>query len=716
MALAVCISTTREYTATAELQVQKEQGSQLGLDDNSSGEGSTSDALQDNISLQTQANILQSDSLALKVIHDLDLTSKPDFQPHFSLTGWALGLIAPKGPSDAQLGPSTETDLGLSPRQRIGVLAVFRHNLKVKPVAGTRLVDISYTSSDPRLAAEVVNRLAGGLSDYNFETRHDATARTARYLTSQLNELRQQSENLEAKVAVAQRESGIVSLGGVDSQGRQQVYSSVLDKLQQATAAYSQAQSNRFAKEAVYRAAQTGDPDMISSLNGSAVFSTAGGDGALALIQSLRMQQATLQGQIAEYSAKFGPAYPKLEEARKRSAEYDATIRAEVQRIAERARKDLDVAKGVEESTRQIYADLKAKADTLNDKAITYTILHQEADQSRSLYDTLFKQLKQAGILADFRISNISIVDPARVPANPTKPNIPLSLLGSIVAGLFLGGCGALLADLLDNKIHDIPDLEAYLGETPLGILPYHKTAVSRDPNNRAKQSAVITQPHGPYTEALRALRTSLMLSRVGSAPKVILITSAVSGEGKSMLSINLAGLLAQQRGCRVLLLEGDLRRPVLSRRLNVKGPIGLSTVLSSENSLEMASVAAVPVGGTDNLYFVPAGPIAPYPAELLGSQQMVDVLTAWREKFDFIIIDGAPVLPITDSVLLSRYADLTLVVARYNMTPRQSLDRTCRVLNNQGAKVGVVLNAVERSGDSYYQYFGYRNSEYYGS
>src|SRR5206468_295438 len=193
--------------------------------------------------------------------------------------------------------------------------------------------------------------------------RHNATARTAHYLTTQLADLRKQSEELQAKLVHAQRDSGVLSLGGVDAQGREQVYSAVLDKLQQATAAYTQAQSNLIAKEAVYQAAKTGDPEAISSLSGGTMFSGSG-DGALGLVQSLRMQQATLQGQIAEASAKFGPAFPKLAEMRQHLEALNASIAAEVARVAERARNDAEVARGVEQSTHKIYLTLKAQADS----------------------------------------------------------------------------------------------------------------------------------------------------------------------------------------------------------------------------------------------------------------------------------------------------------------------------------------------------------------
>lgn len=738
MAMLVCIFSTRRYQATAELQVQKEQASALGLRNVTGEEAGYSDALQENIALQTQAGILSSDTLALKVIQDLHLESTQDFRPKFSPVGWFMGLITPEGPADPP-----QATLETSPRRRMSALRVFSKNLKVKPVPGTRLIDISYLNPDPKIAADVVNHLTEGLADYNFQTRHKATSKTAEWLAGQLSDLRKQSEDLQAKVARSQRDSGVLSLGGVDAQGREQTYSTVVDKLQQATTAYSQAQSNRIMKNAMYQVAKTGDSEALSGLSASPMFAGASGmDSSLTLIQNLRMQQADLQSQLAQISAKFGPAYPRVEEMREKLEAVEKSIHAEVRRVADRAKNDYEVARQVEYSTRQVYEDQKRQADALNDKTIEYTILRQEANESRALYEGLFKQLKEAGVLADFRSNNISVVDPARVPAKPAKPNVLLYLAGSLLTGLIAGCFGALLRDGMDRKIQSLPELEAQLGQTTLGILPYHREsrarlheaghvralsgagALARLPHSRngASASAALQFPalnasRSPYIEALRALRTSLLLSKGGSPPQVVLVTSSIAAEGKSMLSLNLAAVLAQQ-GKRVLLVDADLRRPILHHKLKVASGEGLSSFLAGQLPDNDAISVAIPAEEAPGLYLLPAGPIPPYPAELLGSQQMRNGLRMWREQFDFVVIDGSPVLPVTDSVVLSGMVDFTLLVARHKLTERQSLDRSYRLLEAQAGhqKIGVVLNAVRQTGGTYYEYYGYKSSSYYGS
>jgi capsular exopolysaccharide synthesis family protein len=649
-------------------------------------------------------------------------------------------LIIPDGPRD----PDGAT-LDSSPKRRRHALKIFSKRLKVKPVAGTRIIEVSYLNPDPVVAAAVTNSLSEGLIDYNFQIRHAATSRTAQWLSGQLGDLRHQSEELQAKVAQAQRDSGVLSLGGVDSQGREQLYSNVLDKLQQATTAYTQAESSRILKQATYEVAKTGDPEAITGLAGYPMFAGISGMAqSLALVQSLRMHEADTQSQIAALAAKFGPSYPKLAEMQSQLDATQEAIRGEVKRITDRAENDYEVARQVEDNTRKIYLEQKGQADSLNDKTMAYTILRQEADGSRALYEGLFRQMKEAGVLAEFHSNSIAIVDPARVPAKPARPMILIYMAASLGGGLLFGFCGALLRDGMDRKIQSIADLEATLGQPAFGLLPYHKAsrvwrkqfvrirwragggshAKSATSNHKMLLDAPATETervvrklsartdaefpalgytNSSYVESLRALRTSLLLVRGGAPPKVILVTSSIAAEGKSMLSLNLAALLTLQQK-NVLLIDADLRRPMLHNRLDVKAGDGLSSFLAGHD--DDRNQAILRSDKLPGLHFLPAGQVPPYPAELLGSEQMRRALEAWREQFDFIVIDGPPVLPVTDSVILSTLSDFTLLVARYKITEQHSLDRSYQTLLARTGpnRVGVVLNAI-RSDSTYYDF-----------
>src|ERR1700733_3018760 len=432
--LAVIFS-TRRYKSVGEIELQKDSTSSQVIQTGSAD--APSDALEVNMIIQTQAKILQSDSLALSVIEDLHLEQTEDYKQKWSPAGWLLGLFSPAGKSDPK-GASLEN----SPHRRMRVLKIFHRKLTVRPVAGTRLIDVEYLSPDPQLAAAVVNHLLQGLIEKGFQARYDATMQASSWLSSQLADLRTKTHELQAKVVKLQQEAGVFAVGQVDKDGKDQVYNPILDRLQMATQAESQAQSNRILKGAINEVVKTGNAELISGLGGSAITGGASSSPigtSLNLIQNLRLQEATLQGQLQELSAKFGPAYPKLTEVRSNLNAVQGAIRAEVARVAARAYNDFLVAEQTEQKTRQDFYTNKSRAEALNNKTIEYLMVRQEADETRSVYDEMSKHLKESGLLAGLRSTNISVVDWGKPGDKPAKPVIPLYLLGSIVMGLVFG-------------------------------------------------------------------------------------------------------------------------------------------------------------------------------------------------------------------------------------------------------------------------------------
>ncbi len=715
-----CVLATPHYKSTAVIEVQRSSEDLLGLDSlMTSSPGEMGDALNASLDLQTEVEILQSDTLALKVINDLDLEKTKDFKPHWSPVGAVLGIFSPKGIADPS-GSSLED----SPRRRSYVTKVFSSHLKVKTVAGTRLIQIDYIDSDPKIAAAVVNDLIHALVDYGFNTRNAATNQTSEWLGGQMADLKRQAHDLQARVVALQRYAGVYSMGE-DAQGRDQLYSSTLDQLQQATNALTTATSNRIMKGALYETIRNGDPDMISGLAGAGPANSTSAQSAFALLQNLRTQQATAAAQLAQDTSKFGADYPKLADERSNLASLDKSVDAEIRRIGERAKNDYEAARGAEDKQLAVYNERKEQAEKSNDRAIEYGIAKQEADNSRALYEDLSKRLREAGVIEGLRSSNISVVSPARVSAKPSSPNPPLYLAAAIFLGLFLGACGALYSDLTDDTIQSFGGVEESIGHRLSAVLPSLDSSDRRSffglpalagfagrSTRTTSPLVVLEQPMSAFAEALRRLRMSILSSRAMPAPKLILVTSSVPGEGKTTVAGNLAALLAQA-GKRVLFVDGDLRQNEQTRFTDPSGGSvpGLSQLLSNPNQ----TLQTNEVPGCGKMQMIPAGAATQFPTELLSSDRCRELLSQWKDSFDYVVVDSPSILDVTDPLILAQWADMTLLVARYEFTTKKSLDRAYHLLaSGSDGDVHVVLNGVDRGSVSYADYFGYAGSTYY--
>jgi capsular exopolysaccharide synthesis family protein len=703
-----CIVCTRRYESSGTVQIGKEDSSGLGLQDLlDQGAGSSSSPLETDTIVGTQASILKSDTLAIRTVENLHIEKTLASQGHRNPLGWVIGLISPKGVPD-----KPGTGLDDSPQRLRRVLAIFSKNLTVKPVSGTRLIEIDFLNPDPKLAAAVVNELMQGLTDYNFQTRYNATNQASQWLTGQLAELRKQSEALQQKVVDLERQSGVYSFGTVDAQGREMSYSGVLDKLQQDTAALSAAQQSLFLRGAIAKAAEGGDADMLSGLAGTASGSTSSGmSNSLDLIQHLREQRSSQEAAIQEAETKFGPTYPKLVQLRASLAGIDHSIQDEIERIRARAENDYSIAQKAEAKVREEYDRQKKVADQLNDKAVEYTIVRQEATESRELYEDMLKRLKEAGVIEGLKSSNISVVDPGRVPALPVKPNVLLYMGASVTGGLFLGCLAALFIDTIDNKIGGTHEVETLTGQTLLGATPMMQDLIPQRVQDRLPASAqlkTLQDPQSTFAEAVRSIRTAILLTGSGQCCRSILVTSSIPSEGKTIISSNLAVVLAQSNR-KVLLVDADMRRGRLSRLWRLPRSFGLSELLAGQT--EEPTLRKHPEIPTLDILL--SGTPPPNPADLLDSN-FAAWLTRWRESYDFIVIDGTPMLPVTDAHILHPMMDITLLIARSGLTERVQLQRSFRALKSVSDHfVGTILNGLRPQDESYYGYYGYRKYGY---
>jgi capsular exopolysaccharide synthesis family protein len=703
-----CAMATRRYQAAGQIQIQKETVGSFGLDESVMGDaaGQASDALDYNVTLQTEANILGSDSLALQVIKELHLEATHDFFPS-AKSNPARGMFSHLFFWKKPIEPLT-VPIDQAPDRRYAALRIFASHLKIEPVTGTRLINVSYSNPDPRLAADVVNHLVSALMEYSYQSRFAATAQASTWLSAQLDGLRRQTEGLQAKATALERDTGMY--------GDDASHNVVLARLESLNQALAEAESNRILKESIYQAASSGDPELISGLtvNTSSGPSIAN---SLGLIQNLRAQQTNIKAELDEDKVRYGPAYPRIAELQAEWNSVEKAIHDEVHRVGERARTDYEIAKQAESSARAAFEKQKKLASDLNSKTVAFALAKQEADGSRQVYENLLAKLKQAGVLEGLRSTNITVVNPARVPPpnHPKSPNVFLYYAAAIGMGLFAGTASAFAQHMADSKVRSLENAEKMIGAPLLGLVPAigGRTTGKRSRllSPPAKQAITTHYVDTLFSESLRTLRTSLMLSRSSAPPQVLLITSPGAGEGKSTISLELATVLAQQ-GARVLLIEADLRRPVLSQRMGIQNEISLSSALSNQACFPTPEkIQNVPA-----LSVLCSGDTPPFPAELLGSPRMQNLLSQWKRQYDFIVLDGPPVLPVTDAIVLSQRCDAVLLVSRYGQTERKALKRSYEALLRQapcGVIVGAVLNAVPERSSDFYDYYGYRGYSY---
>jgi polysaccharide biosynthesis transport protein len=638
--------------------------------------------------LDTEVRILQSDLLALQVIRQLNLDKRPEFGGHGDQS--VQNLVADPLQNDSARVSS--------------LLGAFKGGLRVALIPNTRLIEIHYISTDPQLAANVVNTLAATYVEQNFKTKFESTMQASDWLSKQLVDLQMKVETSQEKLVQYQKQHEIL--------GNDEKQNITTEKLDEINRELTAAESDRMGKEAIYRQTQSSDPEVVRA---AIIADAAGGGGGSHLLDGLREQQAALKIQIAEQSTQFGPSYPKVVQLNTQLKEIDHQLQQEIDKSVDHLRGQYLAALQRENLLRDSFDRQKQEANKLNESAIEYSLLKREVESNRTLYEGLLEKLKEAGVTAGLRSNNFRITNPARVPQSPIEPNIPRNLAFALVLGVISGVGLAFLLENMDNTVRTPEQAQALAALPSLGMIPLgsktsgHNSTIGRLALTASKEAVeMVTQvrPQSQMAESYRALRTSLLLSNLGAPPKVIMVTSARPQEGKTTTSINTAIVLAQ-KGVRVLLIDADLRRPSVHKTLGMGPRSGLSNVLTGSANVQQA-ISASPI--LPNLWILPAGTPPPNPAELLASSNMKDLIDGLRDQYDHIVIDTPPTLSVTDAVVLSSRADATILVIRSGQTTKQALRRSRDILMQVNAHVaGVLLNAVDLTSPDYYYYYEYQ-------
>ncbi|HYD16515.1 MAG TPA: polysaccharide biosynthesis tyrosine autokinase [Candidatus Nanoarchaeia archaeon] len=658
----------RRYEAVARLALNFENSNALGLEEY----GLLSGGLDSSAKIETQVRILQSDKMTWEVIRQLRLDQKDEFA----------------GRDATPEGTAIEA---VTPELKAKVLARFHERLKVQSVPKTQIVEIRFRSTSPQLAADIANTLAESYIEGNFRSKVAATVQASTWLAGQLEDLKRKVEQSQERLISYQREHGML--------GTDETHNTVMATLDQISKELTTVESDRIVREARHRIAASGNPELVAAVSPNSV------------IQVLRLQEAELRNQYAQMTAKFGPSYPRVLQLRQQLTQIDTAIAAEVQNIGKRLENEYSAAVSSESMLRKALDRQKAEAYKLNESAVQYAILKREVEAGRDLYEGLVKKLNEAGVVAGLRSTNVVVIDPASVPVETAEPKVVMNLVLALLGGLLGGVALAFVADTMDSTVRTPDEVEAISTLAPFGTVPTFTVQKSKSlPESIRKLPLTVTQPRSSFSESFRSLRTSMLLASPGAPPRVIMVTSSLPSEGKSTVAVNCATVLAQH-GRRVLLIDGDLRRPTVHKQLGIDDETGgLSGCLAGSHTADEA-VVSIP---TLHLDVLPCGKMPPNPSDLLGSDQMRALLSEWETRYDHILIDTPPLLAVADARILVTMTDMVLLVVRSGMTTRNSLKRASELLRTAGVRIaGTVVNALNADSAEFHEYYGTYGSDY---
>ncbi len=637
----------------------------------------------------TQYELLRSRSLARRVIDQVGLRAIEKEEP--SLVDDAKGLV--KGLLNGVTGRAgdeeavSRVDPEIAERKKEE--DIFLAHLTVSPVRNSRLVRIEYDSPYPQEAAAVANAVANNFININLERRYDASSYAKQFLEEQLLQMRATLEDSEKRFVAYAREREIVNLDD-----RLEI---LLNKLREMNTELVTVEAERIEAEAEYQ-------EMLESRQG-------GSPGVLEsqVIQSLKERRGDLQAEYQEKLRTFKPGYPDMVQLQSRINELSGEIARETASISEGLKARFQAKVREEVQLRLRIQEVKNDALALQDRSTDYETLQREVETNRELYDGLLQRMKEVGVAAGVGENNVSVVDAAQVPPQPYKPSLRMNLAIALALGLFLGTGLAFLLETLDDTIKSSDEVERHIGAPVLSEMPYFSTREVGLTDDEAPLIA-FRDPKSAVAEAARSLRTSLLFSTAEGAPRIMHFTSSGPGEGKTTTSISTAVAFAQAGG-KVLMIDADLRNPSLHRAFSLPNDAGLTNHLAGDaDPADIAQPTQV-----KRLFTITSGPLPPNPAELLSTAKMVDLLSLAAERFDFVVLDGPPVIGLADALLLANLAKATVMIVEPGTTRTRDLTGAAKRLYQANARIlGAVLTKVGRAGQGYGYGYGYGYSYNY--
>ena len=701
---------------------------------------------------ETEYAELQSAELAKRVIEELKLYDEPRFIPPPQIEGivgtaralWTR-LTSPESDGAGSSGGAADV------HQRPDLVSMYLHGLTITPVQNSRLVTIGFASPSPELSADIANTHAREFLKMAVRARTDFYAEIQQFLEARLSEIKTRTEESETALNEFRRRHRVLAVGGSEKENV------TLERLASMNSDYVKAQSERIAAEAEYNLVKKRRYESLAAVQRDPLYN------------SLRQELETLRSEYGRLSQVYQAKYPKMEELAGRIRELDKRLGEQIRHAVEGVESQYLAAKAKEDALGSEVDKQKKETLDLNDLNAEYQVLAREAEANRELYKNLLSRAKETNITQSMHTTNVRIVSAADPPTSPSLTESRRKLSMALLVGLCLACAIAFGLEYIDNSVKTPEDAEALLQLPALAVIPSFshgagerragtsgelspKTIVLEAPLDGAATASVpavasdgarsvpgdlaemivVNRPDSIVAEAYRTLRTGVLLSSADKPPQVIQFVSALSREGKTVTSVNTALALAQS-GAQVLLIDADLRRPRCSGIFQAPRTPGLVDLLVGHSTFEQC-VRRVKIDGLDNIFhgvpsnggangagtnghklsfgavsLLPAGSKAPNPAEILGSHRMRELVETLRQRYDYIVIDSPPLLPVADSVVLSTIVDGVLMVIRGQSTTVPVIKQALSKLDRVGARmIGSVLNDVDVTSADYFYYKGY--------
>lgn len=677
----------KEYTAHGEIRIQP--GAQSALK-----EGAAS-ALMPNMALDTvvesDIRILNSDTLLLKVAKKLKLKDDPEF------LGKQPTLIP--GIGRAKDSPLLHGNMD-SVEMQEAVLRILRGHLMVVRVPRTQMMTISYRSSSPQLAANVVNTLTSEFIENNFISHYGSTQQVSQWLSSQIDDLRAVVQDSQNKMVDLQKKLGISALDPS--------HSLIVGEVTNLEKNAADASEQRLLAEARYHILQSLPPDRVQDAP------SAGDVASQTLLGTLRTQRATASAELARLQPVYGPNYPQVKQLSAQVQSLDKEIAKQEARMVAQARDAYSIAQLAENKAHSALVDRTGQLYGQRDDLVQFELLSQEYESNRKMYESILARLREAAVDSGLDAADISVVDLAKLPLQPSSTPIKTQALMGLFFGCLAGIVLAIVIERMDMRLRDARQIQEILGLPSMAVIPQTNWRdKEKDPEWSTKEHVgpeILWDSRSAFAEAVRVFRTSIQLSGNTRQSRVISLTSCQPGEGKSTLSTNLAAALAQG-GKHVILVDTDMRRPSLLWRLKLAGKHGLSEYLTGNETLEAVTQKHKTLPTLD---LISSGSNPPLPADLLSSDAMKSLVAILRERYDYVLFDTPPILSVTDPLIVSSLSDGLVLVTRQGICTRAMLHRASEVMRDVGIKLyGFVLNGVDVSLPEYYGYMGYYSYDY---